>query len=61
MARTESSPAERVRRRRQAGFSVVVLLLIIDVYATGVFGGSERALAIARTIVLPGLPFLAWP
>jgi hypothetical protein len=30
------------------------------VFATGFFGGSERALAVVRSIVLPGLPFLEW-
>ncbi len=38
----------------------MALLLAVDLYATGLFGGSERALALARTVVLPGLPFLEW-
>ena len=56
----DQSPGARVRRRRLVGCSAVGLLLGIDVYATGVFGGSERTLAVVRTIVWPGLPFLEW-
>jgi hypothetical protein len=50
----------RVRRRRLVGFSAVGLLLCVDVFATGIFGGGERTLAVIRTVVLPGLPFLEW-
>ncbi len=50
----------QIRLRRGIGFLGIALLLGIDVYATGLFGGSERALAVVRSIVLPGLPFLEW-
>lgn len=60
MRRAEASADAPVRRRRLVGFCAVGLLLGIDVYATGAFGGSERTLAVARTIVLPGLAFLEW-
>lgn len=49
-----------IRLRRGAGFLAIGALLLIDIYATGFFGGSERTLAIVRSIVLPGLPFLEW-
>ena len=38
----------------------VVTLLGLDIIATGQLGGGERALAVVRSIVLPGLPFLEW-
>jgi hypothetical protein len=60
MGPTDRAIAATVRRRRAAGFAFVGLLLGIDVFATGVLGGSERTLAIVRSIVLPGLPFLEW-
>lgn len=49
-----------IRNRRAVGFAVLALIVGIDIFATGFFGGSERALAMARTIVLPGLPSLEW-
>ena len=57
---TEAERAVRVRLRRASGFLVVALFFGLDLYATGFFGGSERALAVVRSIVLPGLPFLEW-
>ena len=50
----------QIRLRRSVGLFAVALLLTIDVFATGFFGGSERTLAVVRSIVLPGLPFLEW-
>ena len=50
----------QIRLRRSVGLFAVALLLAIDVFATGLFGGGERTLAIVRSIVLPGLPFLEW-
>ena len=50
----------QIRLRRSLGMFAVALLLAIDVFATGFFGGNERTLAVVRTIVLPGLPFLEW-
>ena len=50
----------QIRLRRSVGLFGVTLLLAIDVFATGFFGGSERTLAVVRSIVLPGLPFLEW-
>lgn len=35
-------------------------LFCLDIFATGLFGGDERALAIARSFFLPGLAFLEW-
>lgn len=49
-----------IRLRRGVGFLGIGALLLIDVYATGLLGGSERTLAMVRSIVLPGLPFLEW-
>ena len=49
-----------VTRRRRLGMAAVAVLLGVDVFATGIFGGSERTLAIVRSFVLPGLPFLEW-
>lgn len=46
--------------RRAIGFTCVGTLLVIDVAATGLLGGGERFLAIVRSLVLPGLPFLEW-
>jgi len=56
----DGSMEAQIARRRRIGYAAVVLLLGLDVYATGIFGGGERALAIVRSIVLPGLPFLEW-
>ena len=50
----------QTRLRRSIGICFVVALLCVDVYATGQLGGSERTLAVVRSIVLPGLPFLEW-
>ena len=50
----------QIRLRRSVGLFAVALLLATDVFATGLFGGSERTLAVVRSIVLPGLPFLEW-
>lgn len=49
-----------IRFRRLVGFCFIGVLLCLDAYATGLFGGSERAIAIVRSIVLPGLPLLEW-
>jgi hypothetical protein len=57
---TRVSADAQIRLRRSLGMFAVALLLAIDVFATGFFGGNERTLAIVRTIVLPGLPFLEW-
>ena len=48
----------QTRLRRSIGICFVVALLCADIYATGQLGGSERTLAVVRSIVLPGLPFL---
>ena len=50
----------QTRLRRSIGICFVVALLCVDIYATGQLGGSERTLAVVRSIVLPGLPFLEW-
>jgi hypothetical protein len=42
------------------GFGTLAVLLVVDLIATGVFGGGERLLAMLRTFVLPGLPLLEW-
>lgn len=52
--------ASEVRLRRVAGFLAIGSLLLLDLVATGLFGGSERFLAVVRSVVLPGLPFLEW-
>jgi hypothetical protein len=49
-----------IRLRRSTGFIGIASLLLLDIYATGFFGGSERTLAVVRSVVLPGLPFLEW-
>ena len=56
----EQTIRSAVRLRRIKGYAWIALVLFIDLFATGLFGGSERALAIARTVVLPGLAFLEW-
>lgn len=50
----------QIRRRRGAGLLVLLCLISLDFYSTGLFGGDERTLAVVRSIVLPGLPFLEW-
>ena len=50
----------RVRTRRLIAFALLGLLLCLDLLATGLLGGGERVLAVVRTLVLPGLPFLEW-
>lgn len=52
--------SRQVRLRRTIGICVVLGLFTIDIYATGLFGGSERTLAVVRSLVLPGLPLLEW-
>ena len=51
---------QRIKQRRLVGFVFIGLLLCVDLYATGLLGGSERALAVSRTLVLPGIAFLEW-
>ena len=63
-----SSPVQRIdpavstaiSRRRFVGYAFLAMLLCIDLLATGLLGGSERLLAVLRTFVLPGLPFVEW-
>ena len=50
----------RIRGRRLIAFTLLGLLLCLDLLATGLLGGSERTLAVLRTLVLPGLPFFEW-
>jgi len=50
----------RTARRRRIGMVAIATLLTLDAFSTGLFGGGERTLAIVRTVVLPGLPFLEW-
>lgn len=38
----------------------MVALFVLDVFGTGLLGGDERTLAVIRSIILPGLPFLEW-
>ncbi|MFT7654275.1 MAG: hypothetical protein ACI9ON_000402 [Limisphaerales bacterium] len=58
--KVSKSIRDQIRYRRMVGFLVIGLLLTLDIAATGVFGGGERLLAVLRTVVLPGLPFLEW-
>jgi len=46
--------------RRGLGLTALSSLVILDLLATGWFGGSERELAVIRSIILPGLAFVEW-
>ena len=50
----------RIAIRRGLGLAALALLIILDLLATGWFGGSERELAVIRSVILPGLAFVEW-
>lgn len=54
------STNRRITIRRGLGLAALVLLIVLDLLATGWFGGSERELAVIRSIILPGLAFVEW-